>query len=139
MSYDTLQELDHAGDPDFDYVEWCMEEAEAERDARRRASGVEALDVDYDYWEWWADELDDPLDEYGVDPYWHVVYTPRVDGIHTETLSVYGIRAAAALHAELTGAGFQVGWNTDDGFGSKNFLSQLEQELFDEELCLITR
>ena len=62
-----------------------------------------------------------------------------MNGIHTEMLSVYGIRAAAELQVELTSAGQHVGWNTDDGFASKNFLCQLEQECIDDELRLLAR
>lgn len=140
MSYDTLQELDRTDDPNFDYVEWCMEEAHAERKARQGhdAWGAEEFEVDHDY-EAMFELEDEPLDEAGIDPYWCVVYTPRVNGIHTESLSVYGIRAAAALHVELTEAGFNVGWNRDDGFSSSNSLGPLEQDTFDEELCFLTR
>lgn len=111
MSFDTLQELDSLGiSEDYPYEAWSMVELE-----------------------------DEPLDETGIDPFWHVVYTPRINGIHTESLSVYGIRAAAALHAEMAEAGFHVAWNADDGFGKRNFLCESEQEAFDEELQYVTR
>jgi hypothetical protein len=104
-----------------------------------RLDEIELLDTPEWTESWETDEESALLSAADLDPFWHVVYTPRVNGVHTDSLSVRGIRAAAALQVELTEAGLHVAFNTDNGYARANFLCQLEQECMNDELRLLAR
>ena len=71
------------------------------------------------------------------DPFAYVWFTPRV-GIALPGLAVQGIRAAAALQLDLEASGFErVVWNTDNGFSSSSYLTDMQKQAMERALRIL--